>query len=153
MAVWHYTVGIRYQLIERDGVIKPATAFVPQGEKPIVWFSLNQQWEKTADKSVKDEDGTLRHLNTAETAEVGGGLVRIGVAPETAPHDWKTLRELSGMTSAMAQGMYHAAIDKGARPGEWRGTFQAVPRSKWTAIEIFENGEWVPQAAAQKGKG
>jgi hypothetical protein len=142
--LWHYTTGRCFQSIVVDGEIRTATAFVNIREKPITWFSLNQRWEPTANKALITSDGTIIRLNMEQTAELDGGLVRIGVAPETAPHDWKALRELSGMTSKVAERLYRAAIDQGGRPGEWRGTFAPVPREKWVAVEVFHEGAWVP---------
>jgi hypothetical protein len=144
VTVWHYTIGKRFAQIMADGAIKPATAHVPKDERPIVWFSLNERWEPTARKMTVNPDGTLVPLDMMGTEEHGGGLVRIGVAPETAPYDWKTLRKTSGMSSRMASSLSRAATEMGARPRDWRGTFEPVPRSSWTAIERFQNGVWVP---------
>lgn len=141
---WHYTVLQHIIQIDNDGVIKPATAGVPQDEKPIVWFSTNQDWEPTANKCAVNGDGLIIDLNKEQTEMLGGGLVRIGVDAETAPYDWRALKELSGMSGRIAQGLYDAAIACGARPGDWWGTFDPVPRSKWTAAEVFKNGSWVP---------
>jgi hypothetical protein len=140
---WHYTVGAKLTLILGDGMIKPATSGVPRGERPIVWFSTNQDWEPTADKSVMDEHGTLIHLDREKTAEMAGGLARISVAAETAPHDWQAIKELSGMTGWVAQGLYKTGIKKGSRPGDWWGSFDPVPRSKWLAIQVHRDGSWV----------
>ena len=141
---WHYTTGQCAVQIIRDGVIKPATAYVPEGERPIVWFSTNQDWELTANKLWKNPGGSLIRLGRVQTGELGGGLVRFGVAPETAPHDWRALKEFSGMPGWMAQRLYRAAIARGARPGEWWGTFEPVIRSQWTAIDVDQDGVWVP---------
>ena len=62
--------------------------------------------------------------------------MRFGVAPETAPRDWRALKELSGMSGRMAQGLYREAIARGARPGQWWGTFEPVPRSQWTPLRF-----------------
>jgi hypothetical protein len=142
--LWHYTTGENFVQIVEDDAIKPATEHVPKNERPIVWFSLNQRWEQTANKGRRTADGRRVTATMMEMCELGGGLVRIGVAPETAPYDWKTLRDLSGMSSAMARGLYNAAIEQGARPGEWRGTFELVPQSQWTAVEVLRDNVWVP---------
>jgi hypothetical protein len=142
--LWHYTTGENLVQIVTDDAIKPATEHVPKNERPIVWFSLNQWWEPTANKGRRTADGRTVTATMMEMCELGGGLVRIGVAPETAPYDWRTLRELSGMSSAMARGLYNAAIKQGARPGEWRGTFESVPQAQWTAVEVLQDGRWVP---------
>ena len=122
---------------------RPAVDGVPSGERPTVWFSLNAYWELTANKNWTGADGTRRTLTMLETHERRGGLAGIGVAAETAPHDWNAMKELSGMSSKMAQGLYRWAIDCGAQPGEWRGTLEPVPRSKWMAAEVFNGVAWV----------
>jgi len=138
---WHYTIGVKYALIDRDGFIKPATAFVSPGERPIVWLSTNAVWEPTANKMRLGGDGHLVSLTMAETAALGGGLVRIGVAAETAPHDWNALKELSGMSTKTARGLYDAAIAQRARPGEWWGSFEPIPRSKWIKVQGSFQGD------------
>lgn len=148
--LWHYTTGGKFVQIVESGEIRPATANVPEGERPITWFSSNQWFEPTAQKALTNEQGHVKRLGMAGTAELGGGLVRIGIAAETAPHDWRTLRELAGISSKMAQIMYQNAIEQGARPGEWRGTFDTVPREKWIAVEVFHEGKWTPVPLASE---
>jgi len=140
---WHYTTGQKFTLIAQDGIIKPATIGVPRGERPIVWFSTHPMWEPTACKGMINETGKLVRLTMDQTREMGGGLVRFAVALQTAPHDWRALKELSGMSGRMAQHLYHEGIRQGARPGDWWGTFDPVPRSKWLAIQVYDSGEWV----------
>jgi hypothetical protein len=141
--VWHYTTGQNFQMIVDTGAILPAVDYVPLGERPIVWFSYDSIWEPTACKSMVDDRGALIHLDRDGTAQHGGGLVRIGVNPRTAPLDWRTLKDLSGMSSKMAQALYRAAIKQRAKPGNWRGTFDPVPRSEWSSVDVFDDGVWV----------
>jgi hypothetical protein len=140
---WHYTVGVHVPSIVKDGVIRPATRFVPPGEKPIVWFSTHPDWEPTANKNWPNPDGSLIRLDRAGTAEKCGGLERFGVADETAPYRWQALKDLSGMSRKMAQGLYDTAIRMGARPSDWWGTFDAVPRSLWIAVQVHSGGVWL----------
>jgi hypothetical protein len=109
----------------------------------IVWFSSNQDWERTVWKAIRYPDGTTVQLDSMEELAEYCGLVRFGVAPETAPHDWRALKELSGMSARLARGLYEAAIERGANPNEWFGTFDPVPRELWVAVEVYENGKWV----------
>jgi hypothetical protein len=141
---WHYTTGKNFEAITRDGLIVPATAGVPKREKPIVWFSSNQYWEQTAGKMLKLQDGTLVKLTMEETCKFGRGLVRIGAAPETAPHDWVALKRLGRMSKRTARGLWAAGIKDGADPAEWFGTFDSVPREKWKAVHLFQGGTWNP---------
>ena len=135
---WHYTMGIKLRSIMEDGVIKPATARVPQGEKPVVWFSTNQEWEPTANKSWQNSDGQIMIGDKDKTAELGLGLVRIGVEPDTAPYDWHTIKKASGMSGKMANGLYRVGIDCGSRPGDWW-----EPSSQFR-VEVSLKVLWVP---------
>jgi hypothetical protein len=140
---WHYTTGNRLRAIFTDGVIKPATAFVPMSERPVVWFSTNEEWEPTANKLGRDQNGSPAPLDRDGTAELYGGLARIAVADETAPFDWDALKRRSGMSNLTARGLRRAAISSGSRPGDWWGTFDPVPRDQWVAIEVWHEGRWV----------
>ena len=148
---WHYTTGQKFRLIVESGEISPATAFVPKGERPIVWFSTAPDWEPTANKAWQNSDGTIVSLDRELTAQLAGGLVRFGIAPETAPHDWHVLKELSGMSSETARGLYRVAIQQGSLPDQWWGTFDAVPCSKWIAVQVHQDGQWVDVLFDPKG--
>jgi len=148
---WHYTIGDRLEGILVAGELRPATAGVPAGEKPCVWFSVNQDWEPTANKLGKDGFGVLQALTKEETHELGGGLVRIGVSPSTAPHDWRAYKRLSCVTRDEAKGLYDSAIARGSRPGDWFVSFSAVPRSQWLAIEVWDGAKWIPFRNEDKG--
>ena len=142
--VWHYTVGEHLTKILTDGEIRPATTMVAVGEKPAVWFSLRDDWEPTANKLIQHPDGSVE-LGTKETThENGGGLARIGVAPETAPHDWQAFKRLSGVKPKVASALYNAAIADGASPRDWRVSFSSVPISEWLAIEVWDGENWRP---------
>jgi hypothetical protein len=143
--LWHYTTGKKFQSISKDGLILPATMGVPKREKPIVWFSSNGYWEQTAGKLLRMAGGTLMKLSMEQhTHELCGGLVRIGVAPSTAPYSWPTLKRLSRMSLKTARSLWTAGINAGADPTEWFGTFDPVPREKWMAVQVFKDGTWEP---------
>lgn len=143
MTLWHYTTGETFLQILESGKILHATAGVPDGERPIVWFSSNQVWEQTANKRAQRSDGSMEGVDMEETRKRGGGLVRFGVDPETAPYDWNALKRLSGMKSKHAEHVAAAGLKLHARPSEWFGTFDAVPITEWTAVEIYQDGEWI----------
>ena len=145
--LWHYTIGRCLVQILRDGYIRPARAGVPAGERPIVWFSQHRDWEPTACKDVRGPDGTRRTLTKEEMQEMDA-LIRIGVERETAPHDWRALKQLSGMSPKMAQGLQRSALQQGARPGDWRGTFENVPQAEWLAVEVLLDERWQSFPAA-----
>jgi hypothetical protein len=140
---WHYTIFDRFVDIVADGEIRPATAAVPNGERPIVWFSLNQHWEQTANKALRTADGRLIGLDMQGTMEHGRGLIRIGVRQERAPHTWRELKRLAGMGEDIAGGLVRMARRDGADPRDWRGTFDPVQRADWSTVETFVDGSWV----------
>jgi hypothetical protein len=45
--VFHYTTGHKLKRIINSGQILPSTAHVPANEKPVTWFSTQDQWEPT----------------------------------------------------------------------------------------------------------
>jgi hypothetical protein len=139
---WHYTIGLHFRSISNDGAIVPATAHVDPPERPIVWFSANQDWEPTAAKGIVVA-GVRRTATFEETYQVGGGLVRIGVTPSVAKYDWHTLQRRGRIPRAVATGLVRAANDMGADPAEWFGTFAPVSRDRWSAVDVWEDGAWV----------
>jgi hypothetical protein len=147
--LWHYTDLQRLQRSLQDGELRPAASGKPSRVKPAVWFSSHPAWEASANRWWHDDVGGRNvRLNKDQTHVLGGGLARIGVAPEVAPHDWKAYRRLSGISAERAKAIYDEAVSAGARPGEWFATFDAVGRAKWLAVEILENENWVPYRLA-----
>ena len=154
LVLWHYTVVERLQRIVHGGEIRPATVGGPKRAKPAVWFSSNPVWEPTANRLWRDDiDGRTVRLSKDQTYVLGGGLARIGVAPDVAPHDWKAYRHLSGISADQAKAIYDEAVGAGSRPGEWFATFDIVPRSKWLAVEIWDNEQWTSQRMAAPDAG
>ncbi len=143
--VWHYTHGDRAFLgILKDGMIRPATAFVPAGELPITWFSTEQFWEPTVFRGKCLPDGTIMALGMADMLAENVRLFRLGADPATAPYRWSDLKDLSGMHPAIAAALAADTKRRGGSPNRWRGTFDPVSSEKWVTVETFVDGEWVP---------
>ena len=151
--VWHYTKGVHLPKILAAGEIRPATAGVPVGERPIIWFSANATWEATVNPGRIDGVGRLHTATVEEMDAVFGGRARISVDDATAPYDWYHLKRAAGIKTKTAQNLETAAIRGGASPKDWRGTFDSVPREKWLSIEVFRNGGWVPFEDGSERKG
>ena len=77
---WHYTTGEKFKAIVTSGYLKPTGILVKPPERPVLWFSLNQQFEPTARKAAI-EGGAYRVLSVEETGRHCGGLVRFGLSP------------------------------------------------------------------------
>jgi hypothetical protein len=142
--LWHYTTGECYESIIKDGFLKPSEPPVAFLHRPILWFSRNQYWEKAAARSLLTDSGELIFLSKAETAQLTGGLFRFGVFSEIAPLSWWDIKQTSGITAFAARVLYRQGIALGAKPGDWRGTYEAVPAEQWRKVEIFEKSRWVP---------
>jgi hypothetical protein len=145
VAAWHYTVMQSLEKIIKCGVIKPADIEITLGEKPITWFSTNPVWENTVIKGYV-RNGHQELLGMRGLLEHGHGIARIGIAKETAPLRWNDLREQSEMPAWFASSLAKVARRWNAKPGEWRGTFDAVPREKWLTIETYDakTYSWLP---------
>ncbi len=142
LLLWHYTTGTRFREIVETGEIRAATTFVDPRERPIVWFSSNQDWEPTAWKLFIQPNGQTKDLRTPQEIAELFGLVRIGVDRATAPHDWPTLRRRSRMDGDIARALEKAGREVGSNPAWWYGSFDPVPRSKWRTVQSFESGTW-----------
>lgn len=137
---WHYTVGSRALQIRETGFIMPATAYVPEGEIPVVWFSTRQHWEPTANKATV-ENGERRSLTFAETIDRGGGGYRFGLSP-TRLIPWKQLVDEAQIRPEMAAALIRAAKRSGADPMFWYGAFEPVPIGE-CIIERLQDNVWV----------
>ena len=144
--VWHYTTGEKFQLIARTGVLLPATANVPPGEKPILWFSAHPYFEPTARKAVH-MCGGIHILDVPELYSRGGGLVRFGLQ-ESSLMGWENLNKVSGMGRAQCRSLEAAGRRQGANPNDWHGCFDPVPLGSCAVEVMDENLKWVRVADA-----
>lgn len=136
---WHYTTGIHFERICATGFLMPAATAVTPPEKPIVWFSLNQYWEPTANKGWAG-DGDTYTMTMQETFKRARGLCRFG-CPLRLLRGGEALRKEARMKSSMWKLLATEGKRKGADPGEWWGTTRPL------AIEILAvavmNRAWV----------
>jgi len=143
--LWHYTTFKSIESILIDKNIMPATDFVDaKREKPAVWFSSNQYYEETARRGIK-EDNQVRRATFEEMTQAEGGLARVGVKPEMAPHTWEDFKRTSGIPRRVATALEEVAAQEGANPEEWRASFEPVPKEQWVAVELWdpESDCWV----------
>lgn len=147
MRLFHYTTLGRFKFIEHDGLIKPATAYVKFNERPAVWFSTHPSWEPTASKLIHTWGG-VRRATIKQMIDNDGGLVRIEIAPETAPYCWREFKIRSGVSSKVIKGLVRAATEQGAKPSQWFVSFDPVPRDKWLAVEHWQGSEWTANGVA-----
>lgn len=141
--LWHYTTGQCFKDIVDDGFIRPATARTAEVERPIVWFSSNQEWEPTSTKICVPPVGEPWRLSKEELRVSGNGLVRFGVNRRMVRLDWTAMKRLSGMSRDTARELKVIGRRLGSKPEWWYGTFYPVQRSEWIAIDVLDEGQWV----------
>jgi hypothetical protein len=137
---WHYTVGAKMRLIEESGVLKPAVAFVPAGEIPVVWLSSRQLWGPTANKMVALGTGQLVVLNFRETTSQLGGGFRFGL-PVQRLIPWRQLRTAARISAVTQTQLVQSARSQGADPNSWAGALEPVPVAA-CRIERLVKSSW-----------
>ena len=138
--IYHYSTGLKLKQIINSGHIRPSTAHVPLNEKPVAWFSTQEQWEPTATKvPVPGMQGQI------ETAKAQGGLVRITVPGTSAPYVFQQLPLIAGTKPSVCIGLLIAGLDLGSDPDTWRFTPTPVPTALFREVEFFDfaNDRWV----------
>lgn len=138
--VYHYTTGTKLKLILNSGSIKPSSARIEPHEKPVSWFSTQDQWEPTATKvPVPGMAGQLI------TAQAQGGLARIKVPGTCAPYIFPQLPLVAGTKPSVCIGLLVAGLELGSDPDTWRFTPEAVPASFFREVEFFDfaSNQWL----------
>jgi len=138
--IFHYTTGTRLKQIINSGVIRPTTAKIEPHEKPVAWFSTQDQWEPTATKvPIPGMAGQIA------TAQAQGGLVRITVPGTCAPCIFPQLPLISGTKSSVCIGLLVAGLELGSDPDTWRFTPEPVPVTLFREVEFYDfaNNTWL----------
>jgi hypothetical protein len=138
--VYHYTTGLKLRSIINSGAIKPTTAKIKPHEKPVAWFSIQDQWEPTCTKvPIPGMQGQI------ETAKAQGGLVRITVPGTCAPYAFPQLPLIAGTKPTVCIGLLMAGVELGADPDTWRFTPAPVPTALFREVEFFDfaNNRWL----------
>jgi hypothetical protein len=131
--VYHFTTGSKLKQIINSGCIRPSTAHVPPNEKPVAWFSTQDQWEPTATKvPIPGMPGQIA------TARAQGGLVRITVPGTCAPYIFPQLPLIAGTKPCVCFGLLVAGLELGSDPDTWRFTPHPVPTALFREVEFFD---------------
>jgi hypothetical protein len=138
--IYHYSTGLKLRSIINSGAIKPTTAKIETHEKPVAWFSTQDQWEPTATKvPIPGMHGQIA------TAQAQGGLVRITVPGTCAPYVFQQLPLIAGTKPSVCLGLLVAGLELGADPDTWRFTPTPVPIALFREVEFYDfaNDSWV----------
>ena len=131
--VYHYTTGLKLKQIINSGHIRPTTARIEPHEKPVAWFSTQEQWEPTATKvPIPGMQGQVM------TAKAQGGLVRITVPGTCAPYVFPQLPLIAGTSPTACIGLLLAGLELGSDPDTWRFTPTPVPSALFREVEFYD---------------
>lgn len=137
---WHYTTGQKFESIIDSQYLDPKKTITPKNERPILWFSLNQHFEPTAQKSKRSANGIILPLGMQGTYELGGGLIRFGY-PSAQLIEWEKLARKAGMSKAVIQALARVGLEQSANPKHWLGSFKKI-NIDHCVIEVFNGSEW-----------
>lgn len=138
---WHYTTATRFLQILRQRVLmphKPADASV--GE-PVVWFSICDDFDPSACLTADRGDGHLTHCSVSETADLGQGLVRLGVPVRTLL-TCAELRREARMSEATWKQLCEEARELGSDPDQWFGSLHPIPLDRCVVDVRDDDGRW-----------
>jgi len=138
--IYHYTTGLKLKQIINSGCIKPTTAKIEPHEKPVAWFSTQDQWEPTATKvPVPGMQGQII------TAKAQNGLVRITVPGGCSPYVVQQLPLIAGTSIETCVGLLLAGLELGSDPSTWRFTPTPIPTSLFREVEFYDfaNDRWL----------
>jgi hypothetical protein len=87
-------------------------------------------------------DRATRRHKLCSILQVGIFPMRFVVDDRVAPHHWKSLKKLSGMSKKIARYLEESGLSVDACPENWRGTFAPVGREAWVSVEYFNGADW-----------
>lgn len=144
MIAWHYTTGVKFELIMESGVLRPADIGVEPPELPILWFSLHPFYDNSARKGLRDDTGRMTRAATVpEMYEMGGGLFRFG-CPITRLKHGEVLRKSAKMQSIVWRKLLKGAAAMGANAGDWWGHIGELPIADLKFEAMDDNLKWRP---------
>ena len=138
--IYHYTTGMKLRSIINSGCNKPTTAKIEPHEKPVAWFSTQDQWEPTATKfPIPGMVGQIM------TAKAQSGLVRITVPGTCAPYIFPQLPLIAGTSPQTYIGLLLSGLELGSDPDTWRFTPTLVPTALFREVEFYDfaNDRWL----------
>jgi hypothetical protein len=143
--VWHYTTGDKMESIWNEGVLRPTNLYIGAREVPVVWFSMNQVYERTAAKGIK-VDGSWKQVRAAtleEMHELVDGVYRIGVPPRGLLGG-DALRRKAKIEHKTWAGLASSAKAMGANATDWWGSLTAVPLEDCVIEVLTDELKWIP---------
>jgi len=145
-----------YTLASCLGGILSAGKLVPAPEplrrvRPVVFLSYHPDWDPFCPDMLHAHPtyppiADRRELVHAAggVARVGGGLARIEVDPQAAPHGWADYRRMSRQPNDVLRKLAQFAAKYGSDLRQWRVSFEPIGQELWRVVEIDEGEGWQP---------
>jgi hypothetical protein len=147
--VFHYTIFQRYQSIFNDREIRVATKYVPEGVKPVVWFTTNPEWEETANKMAVLDDGSRKILNRQAMWEMNIYPIRIEIDPKMVSlRSWNHYKKNSGEPKESITKLLKAAGE--SNPKQWLVSYENVPIRAIIGVSSWDGTKWLPWPKVEK---
>ncbi|AWB33939.1 hypothetical protein [Orrella marina] len=139
--VWHYTTGDhRLKSITGLGFLIPSNVGAPK-ERPLLWFSANQEYEPTAIKMVARADGSIEQLTFEQQNELAG-CVRFGLpAADRRLMSWKRACSFARTPRVVRTAMEQTGIQCGGNPAHWFAVSELIPVNS-TKAQIWDEAKW-----------
>lgn len=143
---WHYTLGANLLRILESGYILPADKEdTPAVECPVAWFSLNQQWEPSAAKSI-EVNGVAQAPTLPVMRQLGNGVYRLGIAPRSLLAG-EALRRQARINKERWRELGQRAEGCGASLSDWFGSIDPVAAADCVIEVLTEDLKWVRVAS------
>jgi hypothetical protein len=138
---WHYTLGVHLLRILENGYVLPQdTPDTPVVECPVAWFSLNQQHDPSALKSIL-VNGKPQPPTLAVMRQLGNGVYRLGISPRRLLGG-EALRREARISKARWAELLKQAKAQGANAAEWFGSIDPVAASDCVIEVLGDDGRW-----------
>jgi len=137
-SVFHYAPWAYLPAMVQAGQLVPSNSGA-SNEKPMLWFSANQQWEPTAGKA----SGQIAMMTFKQQLAVGG-CIRFGLpATDSRLMSWKAACTVAGTGRDERRAMERAGKKRGADPSQWFAIAESVPLDQ-LLLEVFVDNAWHP---------
>jgi hypothetical protein len=130
MNYFHYTKAICLPHILNDGYIRLSTKFIRKHEKPVVWLTKSEQYERTCT------------LATDENVVDLIGRARIRINSELPTITFARFRYVSGIDDNLYLRLKYSAIDAGSDITKWYCSLNPIPEKYWLGFELLTNKGW-----------
>jgi hypothetical protein len=141
---YHYTFYTRLLKIIDCGYVRTTGKGIDQGERPVVWVSTHEGWEKTLNKLISA--GSLPKLIGRDELFQRRLLLpaRVEINPATtALHPWGEFKKTGGITQFSSKLLEEQGLRMGANPTNWFVSFENIPSSSWLSIEVWDGEAWI----------